>query len=163
MDREDLDSEAVVGLLAELSRADPAVGGLAQRLWWAAFRGAHSARKRSALAVRQLAPDVGERAHTSAEASGHPDLALARLCREGIISAAEGDLIGRTRLEGEPLAVAARRLGISYEACAKRRGRAERRVLEHLTERAAEPGAVVRCLPSGRTGGVFTDAGLLAE
>lgn len=135
-DWEDLDSEAVVAFLAELDRADPRADGLAQRLWWAAFRGANRARRHDQDATRYLVPDLGESLPDQFRAPSHPDLALVRLCEEGVISEAEGDLIGRTRLEGEPLAVAAQRLGITYQACSKRRGRAERRVAEHLARTA---------------------------
>jgi hypothetical protein len=136
-DWEDLDSEAVVGFLAELNSADPGIEGLPQRLWWAAFRGVHRARKCDQDAMQHLVPNLDERLPAGTCAPSHPDLALARLCEEGVISEAEGDLIGRTRLEGEQLADAARRLGISYQACTKRRGRAERRVAEHLARTAA--------------------------
>ncbi|WHM36007.1 hypothetical protein [Streptomyces sp. BPTC-684] len=143
VDRGDLDAEAVAEFLAALNKADPAADGLSKRLWWAAFRGAHRARRRDLDAVQHLASSLGESIPSAPRAPSHPDLALGRLCEEGIISQAEGDLIGRTRIEGEPLAVAARRLGISYEACSKRRGRAERRVVEHLTRREPDQ------LPSG--------------
>ncbi|MFF3375412.1 hypothetical protein ACFYXF_20995 [Streptomyces sp. NPDC002680] len=135
-DWEDLDSEVVVAFLAELERTDPRADGLAQRLWWAAFRGAIRARRQDQDATRHLVPDLGESLPAQFRAPSHPDLALVRLREEGVISEAEGDLIGRTRLEGEPLAVAAQRLGISYQACSKRRGRAERRVAEHLARTA---------------------------
>ncbi|GGU22339.1 sigma-70 family RNA polymerase sigma factor [Streptomyces violascens] len=139
VDRGDLDSEAVAEFLSEMHKADPMADGLSKRLWWAAFRGAYRARRHDLDAVRHLASDLGESIPSVLRSPSHPDLALARLCEEKVISQAEGDLIGRTRIEGEPLAAAARRLGISYEACSKRRGRAERRVLEYLTRRESDP------------------------
>lgn len=57
---DDLDAEAVVSFLAELDRADPTAGGLAQRLWWAAFRGANRACRSDLDATRLIVPDLGE-------------------------------------------------------------------------------------------------------
>lgn len=57
--------------------------------------------------------------------AGHPDLLLAQAVAEGVITAAEAELIGFTRLEGIPLSAFCRRRGLLYCTTLKRRQRAE--------------------------------------
>jgi DNA-directed RNA polymerase specialized sigma24 family protein len=66
-----------------------------------------------------------------------------------VITDEESELIGRTRLEGEPLAQAAARLGITYAACRKRRRRAEHRIVEHYTRTGVVSAQRARRLVAG--------------
>jgi DNA-directed RNA polymerase specialized sigma24 family protein len=70
---------------------------------------------------RQESPDSGM--HTSAE------LLLVSAVRVGVLSRAEAHLIARTRLENVALAEVAQELGVHYRAVAKRRERAEARLV----------------------------------
>ncbi|WP_438290805.1 hypothetical protein [Streptomyces sp. HUAS TT7] len=131
-DQEELDAELVARFLSDLSEADLTRERLPYRLWWSAKRCAWSVVTQQAVAAHELEESPVERPIPSAVAISHPDLALARMRRGGVITTAEEELIARTRLEGESLAKAAQRLGISYQACKQRRGRAERRVVRCL-------------------------------
>ena len=64
---------------------------------------------------------------------GHPDFVLARAVRAAVISAAEADVIGVTRLEAVSVAEYADRTGVSPSLVYKRRKAAERRLLTALT------------------------------
>jgi predicted DNA-binding protein (UPF0251 family) len=64
---------------------------------------------------------------------GHPDFVLARAVRAAVISAAEADVIGVTRLEGVSVAEYADRTGVSPSLVYKRRKAAERRLVAALT------------------------------
>ena len=55
---------------------------------------------------------------------GHPDFVLAAAVRRGVLTAAQAELIGRSRLERIPLARIAAELGVTRSAlCHRRRGR----------------------------------------
>jgi hypothetical protein len=70
--------------------------------------------------------DHAEHTHqTLTYPAGHPDLLLNQAVAEGIITAAEAELIGFTRLEGIPLSAFCRRRGLLYCTILKRRQRAE--------------------------------------
>ena len=60
------------------------------------------------------------------------EVLLARGVRAQVLSREEAQLILRTRLEGVPLSVLARELGVGYDALRVRRRRAERRLLLFL-------------------------------
>lgn len=63
--------------------------------------------------------------HALAYPAGHPDLLLAHAVAEGVITQAEAEVIGFTRLEGIPLSSYCRRRGLLYCTVLKRRQRAE--------------------------------------
>ncbi|WP_052286502.1 hypothetical protein [Streptomyces sp. 769] len=130
--REDAAAEAVTEFLSRVSRMDPAAERMFPRLLGAARRGALRARRKSAEARQTPITGSGDPVGVSSHRPSHPDLALDGLLRNGVISKEERDLIGRTRLEDESLIEAARRLGISYHACSRRRSRAERRIAQHF-------------------------------
>jgi DNA-directed RNA polymerase specialized sigma24 family protein len=103
------------------------------RLVWYLTRPAH----RAALSARrheQEAPiptgDPGRQEDPDPGVQASPDLLLLSAVRVGVLSRAEARLIARTRLENVPLAEEAAELGASYKAVAKRRERAEARLLE---------------------------------
>jgi hypothetical protein len=65
---------------------------------------------------------------------GHPDFVLARAVRLGILTVAEADLIGATRLEDVPVTDYAERHGVTVWAVYKRRSTAEARLVTALRD-----------------------------
>lgn len=92
------------------------------------LRAALSARKHEAEAP---VPDdeLGQRESTGESVSANPELLLVSAVRNGVLSTDQACLIVRTRTENVPLAQVARELGVSYKAAAKRRERAEARLV----------------------------------
>lgn len=92
--------------------------------------------------LSELARERGRRAELpaspvvphAAAATPAPDVetVLARAVAAGAISAAEAELILRTRIDEQPLASVAREFGVSYNVLRVRLQRAERRLLLHL-------------------------------
>ncbi|WP_201294720.1 sigma-70 family RNA polymerase sigma factor [Nocardiopsis sp. FR4] len=102
------------------------------RLVWYLTRPAH----RAALSARrheQEAPvptgDPGRQEGLDPGVQASPDLLLLSAVRVGVLSRAEARLIARTRLENFPLAEVAEQSGVSYKTLAKRRERAEARLV----------------------------------
>ncbi len=129
-DPRDIHAAVLSGFLAELATIDITRPRIMLRLRWAAYRAGHTC-LREALD----APTPSARAFHSAAPqppSGHPDLVLLRAIAAGVITTAEAELIGSTRLEDVSLVEAAARRGSGYEAAKKARQRAERRLVEHL-------------------------------
>jgi hypothetical protein len=129
-DPRDIHAAVLSGFLAELATIDITRPRIMLRLRWAAYRAGH-------MCLREAldAPTPSARAFHSAAPpppSGHPDLVLVRAIAAGVITAAEAELIGSTRLEDVSLVEAAARRGCGYEATKKARQRAERRLVEHL-------------------------------
>lgn len=81
-------------------------------------------------------PQPGARKWKMRQPPGHPDLVLARAIRDGVIDQAAAHLIGDTRLEGQPLRIAARTQGLSVAAGRRHRRRAERRLIGYLGHRS---------------------------
>lgn len=131
-DRSDVHAEILRGFLTALADIDLDRPAIMTRLRWAAYRAGHAA-VREALDAPM--PSV-ESYHSSAPQApyGHPDLVLARAVTEEVITAADADLIGATRLEHIRLRVWATEHGSSYEAARKARQRAERRLVSWLRE-----------------------------
>ena len=73
------------------------------------------------------------RVRAAADGGGHPDLVLARVVRDGILSLAEAALIGSTRLEALTIADVAAARGQSLTAATVARHRAEHRLRRYLT------------------------------
>lgn len=65
---------------------------------------------------------------------GHPDLLLARAVAQGVISQADAQLIGTTRLESVPLRLVAQRLAVPYGVLRRRRAAAEARLRAAILE-----------------------------
>jgi hypothetical protein len=128
----DAEAEVIEGFLKELKTVDVDAGGVASRLWWAGYRGGLRARSHYTGAVRSVPLLERWSLHASYSAPGHPDLVLDRAVRDGAVTADEAELIGRTRMEDEGLAEAARRLGLGYTACRIRRAVAEERLARYL-------------------------------
>ncbi|MEY9930203.1 hypothetical protein ABH926_004845 [Catenulispora sp. GP43] len=129
---EDLHAEILAAFLERLKVIDTAVGGIWPKLAWAARR----------AAIHAVETEIEYTRHAERFCSapprmpfGHEDLVLARAEREGVISAADADLIGMTRLEGVQLAEAAEMLGASKNAVKIRRQRAEARLVAWIAGR----------------------------
>ncbi len=126
-DPADLQSEVLAGFLAAvraLDLDDLEQVPLASRLCWAAWRAGRALAYADAdYAARRR--DLGDQDAVPAMPWGHPDFVLAAAVREGVLTPAQAELIGRNRLERVPLARIAADLGISHTALCNRRRRAE--------------------------------------
>ena len=127
---EEIEAETLAAFLAAVARAVPGRPRLASRLCWLARIGA------TALLKAELAERAGPGATPVSAAPprpwGHPDFVLARAVAAEVIEPADAELIAATRLEGQSVAKAADALGLEYEACRIRRGRAERKLRDHI-------------------------------
>lgn len=102
------------------------------RLAWYLTRPVH----RTALSTRRREKEAPRPAGAASEQEA-PDpgvqcgaeLLLVAAMRVGVLSRSEASLIARTRLDNTPLAEVAGELGVSYAAVAKRRERAEARLV----------------------------------
>jgi hypothetical protein len=137
--RPDLDAEVLAGFLSALARANPQADGLFPAL-------IRAAREAGLTWVRHLraadTPLCDLDDYTSAPPpplSGHPDLVLADAVAAGVITTAEAELIGETRLGGVTLRQIAAREGLTHRAIRTRRARAEKRLVTALlAARAAD-------------------------
>ncbi|MEU9823305.1 hypothetical protein ACIGG9_29115 [Pseudonocardia alni] len=153
-DGEEIASAVVTGFLAELAAIDPGRPGLASALRWAALRaGLRTGRDTDPVASRVPDGDLidGAVGETRGAVEGHPDLVLAGAVAAGVLSEAEADLIGETRLQRVPLHVYATRHGVSVGAMTMRRLRAEARLAEHLHAPATRTSDRPRGAPAPRT------------
>ncbi|MFG2000989.1 hypothetical protein ACGFNU_17760 [Spirillospora sp. NPDC048911] len=128
-DAKEIEAETVAGFLEALHKADATRPRLGSHLWWAAYR--HGCKARTHM-LQEIPSDeltlfTARRAHQDHET--HP---LAGAVHEGVLSTGEADLINRTRLEGERLGAVAERMGLRYQACHRRRARAEGRLAGYL-------------------------------
>ncbi|MGH2949463.1 MAG: hypothetical protein ACRDPC_24950 [Solirubrobacteraceae bacterium] len=78
---------------------------------------------------------------------------MARAVRAGAVTAAEVELILRTRIDGVSLVSLARSEGVTYDALRVRRRRAERRLLLHLGVANVRSGGSRRLLGAARVAG----------
>jgi len=90
---------------------------------------------------------------TRPEIDSDVEAVLARAVRAGAITAAEAELILRTRIDGVSLTSLARSQGASYDALRVRRRRAERRLLLHLGIRDVRSGGARGLLGAARVAG----------
>jgi DNA-directed RNA polymerase specialized sigma24 family protein len=127
----DIEAETLTAFLAAVADCKPGRARLASRLCWLARIGAN----------RLLRAELAERARPGNEPVsaapprpwGHPDLVLAKAVRAGVLSAADAELIGATRIGDVDLADAANALGLGYKTCHQRRRRAESALAEWLS------------------------------
>jgi hypothetical protein len=134
-DRVELEAEVMTGFLTALSTLDLDRPGIAGRLRWAAYRAG-----RAALSAVLDGPTPGPDGFASAPPrppSGHPDFVLAAAVRHRVITQAEADVIGTTRLEDIRLADWAAAHRLDPWAAYKMRARAEYRLVDYLTAAAA--------------------------
>lgn len=117
----DVQAELLTAFVAASRTVKPGGAKVAQRLLSATF-GAARAALHAGEPIRTMAP-------VQATATGHPDMVLARAVAAGVITAAEAELVGGTRLEGVSVGGYAQRLGKSPKAVYKARDRAEERLV----------------------------------
>ncbi len=120
---------------------DPERQGIAGRLRWACHRAAANA---CAAAGEQPALRTEPGSMPPPALAAHPDLVLARAVRAEVLTDAESDLIGMTRLEDVSLAEAAVCLGITANAAKIRRQKAEARLAAFLAGRPVPARAVLK-------------------
>lgn len=130
--QDDLAAEILAGFLTHLAVMDIERPGICVRLRWAVRRATDMAV--CAGAEQPVARFEAGSMPPVAPAS-HPDLVLSRAERTGVITKAEADLIGMTRLDEVSLAEAATCLGITANAAKIRRQKAEARLVAFLTGR----------------------------
>ena len=131
-DTHDLDGEMLTGFMEAIKVIDISEGRIAARLCFAAFNaGRRFLYREAAYSGRRAELPESVR---PAQPWGHPDFVLARAVARGVITRTAADLIGRTRLEGEPLAQAAAANGLEYTAAQVQRWRAEQRLAEAIRD-----------------------------
>jgi hypothetical protein len=135
-DPSDIQAGMLAGFVAELGSIDLARPRIMLRLRWAAYRAGYAV-------VREAldAPMPFGNGFTSKQPpppSGHPDFVLVRAVAEHVITVAEAELIGATRMEGISLADAAAARNMTYQAVKKARLRAEHRLVAYLTATAID-------------------------
>lgn len=129
---DDVAAEVLTGFLTRLRTIDPDAGRLPSRLRWAGYRAGRALRHRHTEAISRRAPGV--EATAPPRPWGHPDFVLAAAVRAHILTRADAELIGSTRLEGIRLDHVVAELGISRRAVIVRRNRAEHRLLAAISE-----------------------------
>jgi hypothetical protein len=129
---EDLDAEIIAAFLHQLTVIDLDRQAIWPRLRWAAHRAAARSVEAEIAFVRYATSFYSAPPRMP---YGHEDLVLERARREGVLTAAEVDLIGMTRLEEVELAEAALMLGVSRNAVKIRRQRAEARLVAWIEGR----------------------------
>jgi len=129
----DIDAEVLTGFLEAVDKVQPGGEYLAARLLWPAYR---RARRLRLVEFEQTLPRIPDQAaaHLPAQPWGHPDFVLARAVKAGVITAAEAELIGATRLEDADLLTFALAEGCSIDTIRHRRVRAERRLVRFLRQ-----------------------------
>jgi len=129
-DPADLETEVLAGFLAAVRQLDPddlAGVPLASRLIWAAYRaGAKLAWADADWAARRS--DLDEEGSEPPRPSGHPDFVLAAAVCRGVITAADAELIGASRLEGIPLRRLSGRDRTRHDSLCRRRAKAEKKL-----------------------------------
>jgi hypothetical protein len=119
----DVQAELLTAFVAALRTVKPGGAKVAQRLLSATFTDA-----RATLHVQEPLRVQASGSLTPTTA-GHPDIVLARAVAAGVITAAEAELIGATRLEAVSVSDYAQRLGKAPKAVYKARDRAEDRLV----------------------------------
>jgi hypothetical protein len=143
---EDIDSELLTGFLHAL-RTDPLeLPRIWLRLCWAAWRAGLTARRSDT--TMELPSDLPCGGGAPRRPYGHPDLILGRAVAAGILTSAQADLIGTTRLGDILVEQIATEQGVSPSVIRMRRKRAERTLVKAMT-RGGMSGAARY---SGRTG-----------
>ncbi len=120
----DVQAELLTAFVAALRSMKPGGAKVAQRLLSATFTAARAALRADEPRTRMLVE-----LPVSAPTAGHPDVVLDRAVTAGVITSAEAELIGATRLQGVSVAGYAQRLGKAAKAVYKFRDRAEARLV----------------------------------
>ncbi len=148
----DIQAEVLAGLLeAIIAFPSPArrADRVAARLVWAAIHAAERLLERER--VWQVRTAARRGSAPPPRPAGHPDFVLARAVGQRVISAADAELIGETRIGRVRLCDLARAQEQPYKTLAKRRDRAERALVGWLVgDRMSNFGG--RSPVSGRVG-----------
>lgn len=126
----DLDAEVLAGFVARLRTLDIEGKRVLGRLLDAAIRSGRKARTQAGDSQTVRLDEAWPAA--PAQPWGHPDWVLARAVSARVIDRTEARLIGTTRLEDVPLAVAAVGLGIDAGMAASWRAKAETRLAQAI-------------------------------
>lgn len=135
-DATDIYADVLSGFLAGLATIDTDQPKIILRLRWRAYRSGHAAVLEALRGPTPTAP--GFRSQLPAPPWGHPDLVLARAVAERVLTPAEAELIGSTRLEEIGIRDWARARGVDYFTAYRARARAEDRLIAHLREEAPD-------------------------
>jgi hypothetical protein len=136
-DPADIHAEVLRGFIQALTEVDLGGPAIVLRLRWAAYRAGLAAVRQALDAPVPLSGDSFESSQPALP-WGHPDLVLADAVAEGAITIWEARLIGQTRLDEVPLALAAAQRDMTYWATARRRLRAEQRLIAYVRGRIAD-------------------------
>lgn len=129
---DDIDSELLAGFLHAMRTDDLQMPRVWLRLCWAAWRAGFKARRSDDLL--ELPPDVPVGSRTPYRPYGHPDLVLGRAVAAGIITDAQAELIGSTRLGDVLIEQIAAECGQPGSVVRMRRKRAERKLIAALQQ-----------------------------
>jgi hypothetical protein len=160
---EDLEAEALVGLVEVLASFDPATERVASRLLW---RAAQRARRRLAREQAEAGRlEVVMAVHDPEQSSNHPDLLLKRAVEAKKLSPAEARLIGDTRVGDVSLTAWALAEGEPESRTRMRRMRAERKLVRWIFEEGCDESAFFASfVDAGRSSAVGqTGPGQLAQ
>jgi len=127
---EDIDSALLIGFLELLYKDELTQPRLWLRLQWSAWRAA--AKVCQSEDLLELPADVPVGSRTPYRPYGHPDLILGRAVAAGIITPAQAELIGSTRLGDVLIEQIAAECGHSGSVVRMRRKRAERKLVAAL-------------------------------
>ncbi|WP_017559352.1 hypothetical protein [Nocardiopsis baichengensis] len=144
----EVESEVAAAFIAEVRRINT---GYAQLSWYLRCRAQRAGLRARLRVLADPAPLDTETdpAGEGAEAVGSADEVLQRAVTLGVLTAAEAELIGTTRLEGAPLREVADRSGEGYWALAKRRSRAEERLATAIRDGRLDPETLLERWPRG--------------
>ncbi|MBB2943233.1 hypothetical protein FB565_002946 [Actinoplanes lutulentus] len=124
----DVQAELLTGFVAALRTVNPAGSRVVQRLLSAAFTAA-----RTELRASESHREAGYLDTTASwPKAGHPDVVLTRAVTAGVITAADAELIGATRLAGTSVADYAASTSKGAKAIYKARDRAEAQLVAAL-------------------------------
>ncbi|WP_030665836.1 hypothetical protein, partial [Streptomyces rimosus] len=127
---QDAEAEVLAGFFAALATVDLGRPHILLRLTWAARRAGFTALTEALDAPVPVAPRFGPA--PPRPGWGHPDLVLARAVGAAILTPAEAELIGATRLDRTPVLLWAREHGAPAQSVYARRRRAEHRLVAYL-------------------------------
>ncbi|MEV0598472.1 hypothetical protein AB0I82_04080 [Streptomyces sp. NPDC050315] len=130
VDVEEVEQEMLAAFLDELAVLDEAEDRIPGRLCWAAHRTARRLWYRACADAGRHVPLADSAAPPPPY--GHPDLVLSRAVAAAVITRAEAELIGRTRLEDVSVRTVAAERGVSERHIYRLRSRAEHRLLVAL-------------------------------
>ncbi|GCD40801.1 hypothetical protein [Streptomyces paromomycinus] len=134
---QDAEAEVLAGFFAGLATVDLGRPHVLLRVVWAARRAGFTALTEALEAPVPVAPRFGPA--PPHPGWGHPDLVLARAVGAAVLTPAEAELIGTTRLEHTPVLLWAREHEAAAQSVYARRRRAEHRLAAYLCDRPPPP------------------------